>query len=255
MPVMQRLERFVSRYWFYRLAVAVFTAYVRLLYGLEIRGAERVPEAEDRQGRGERGLVVACNHISSWDPPVVGVSVPRQVNFMAKKELFAGAWARVLMAGLRAFPVDRSRNDIGAIKEAMRRLQEGRAIGIFAQGTRNAGDAEAFDGAAFIATRAKVPLQPAAIWREGRRFVVAFGEPIEPRGRSRDEVRATTAELMHRIDALLPARAPSIELDPGPAEPDPIDAGNTVGDAGGAPDRGGPADPARDEEAHRDPVR
>jgi 1-acyl-sn-glycerol-3-phosphate acyltransferase len=83
-------------------------------------------------------------------------------------------------------------------------LKQGKAIGIFAQGTRNLGDAEAFDGAAFLAHRACVPLMPAAIWREGRRFHVRYGVPLHPTGTSRAEIRATTAELMVRVNALLP---------------------------------------------------
>jgi 1-acyl-sn-glycerol-3-phosphate acyltransferase len=150
------------------------------------------------------GLVVASNHFSSLDPPVMGVSVPREVNFMAKKELFENRYLRALVLGLRAFPVDRSRSDLNAIRYALKRLNEGVAIGIFAQGTRNAGDVAALDGAAFLAIRAGVPLQPAAIWREGRRYHVRFGVPIQAVGRKRDEMKALTAELMARVNELLP---------------------------------------------------
>lgn len=196
--MMRWLERVVQMGWFYYAVKWIFYAFARLVFDLQIHGTEHVPAA------GKRGLVVASNHISAWDPPMLGCTMPREIHYMAKKELFEGRWFRLLILGLRAFPVDRQRNDIGAIKVALRRLRRGIAIGIFAQGTRNVGDAAAFDGAAFLAQRADVPLLPAAIWREGRRFHVRYGVPFEPLGTSRAEIHATTAELMQRVNTLLP---------------------------------------------------
>lgn len=194
------------------LAVVLFRAFTRLFFGLRIEDADRVP-------RDRRGLVVACNHFSAWDPPVVGVSVPREIHFMAKKELFASDWGALLMHGLRAFPVDRSINDIGAVKDALRQLRAGLAIGIFAQGTRNAGEKEALDGAAYLAQRAGVPLQPAAVWRDGRRFRVRFAEPIEPEGRTREQARAMTRQLMHRVNEMLPSRKQYLRIEASPEGP------------------------------------
>ena len=190
------LERLVRSDPFFWLAKHGFYWYTRLVHGLRLEGLENLP----RDG----GVVLASNHMSAWDPPVLGSSFPREINYMAKKELFESRWERLLMLGLRAFPVDRRGTDIGAIKESIRRLQKGTSIGIFAQGTRNRGHAEAFDGAAFIAQRARVPLVPAAIWRNGRTFHVRYGIPLHPEGKSRAEIKATTAEMMRRVNALLP---------------------------------------------------
>ena len=183
-------------HWFYYLAAFAVRNYARLFLGLEVYGIQNVPRSP--------GLVLASNHFSTFDPPMIGSVVPREVHFMAKKELFESQPMRWLAVHLLAFPVDRGKSDMRAIKEALRYLKGGVAVGIFPQGTRNAADKDALDGAAFLAQRADVPLLPAAIWREGRNFRVAFGEPITPRGRSRDEMSALTRELMSRIDALLP---------------------------------------------------
>ncbi len=206
MAAMRLLQRAVRGLWFFHFGRLTFLAFVRLFYGLKIEGREKVP----RTG----GLVVAANHTNGLDPPVLGVSVPREINFMAKKELFENRWLGLLLSGLRAYPVDREANDIGAIKESLRRIRGGRALGIFAQGTRSDGAAAALDGAAFLAQRASVPLIPAAIWREGRRFHVRFGDPLGPVGRSRDEIRALTNELMHRVNGLLPGSEPAAEIEP-----------------------------------------
>lgn len=190
------LERVFDPRWFQAFAIAVFGWYARVFRGLRVTGAELVPR--------EGPLVVACNHFSSWDPPVVGVAIPRPLDFMAKVELFSSPLSSAFLNGLGAFPVDRSRNDIGAIKEALRRLRAGRAIGVFIQGTRNAGDAEALDGAAFLALSGGAPVTPAAVWLEGRSFRVAFGEPIRPTGKGREAAKAVTAEAARRIALLLP---------------------------------------------------
>lgn len=183
--------------WFYLIAAFMVRNYARVFLGLRVEGLEHVPR--------EGGLIVAGNHISSFDPPLIGSLVPREIHFMAKRELFDKQPMRWLSEHLLAFPVDRSKSDTKAIKEALRFLRAGLAIGIFPQGTRNTGDAEAFDGAAFLAQRAGVPLQPVAIWREGRAFRVRFGEAIAPVGRSKSEMRALTDTMMARIDDLLPA--------------------------------------------------
>lgn len=183
--------------WFYYLSQFCVRNFARLVYGLDVHDAHKVPPANGQ------GLVLVSNHVSVMDPPILGSSMPRIIDYMAKKELFEGSyWFRTLILGLHAFPIDREGNAMGGIKEAIRRTRAGVAIGVFIQGTRNAGDAEALEGAAFIAQRAAVPLQPAAIWREGRRFHVRFGEPIMPLGKSREESKALTKELAKQISEL-----------------------------------------------------
>lgn len=192
------LERIFSPRYFQGLALFLFGVYARVFRGLRVTGVENVPR--------EGPVVVACNHFSAWDPPVVAVASRRPLDFMAKVELFGSELSAAFMRGLGAFPVDRSRSDVGAVKEAIRRLNAGRAVGIFIQGTRNAGDAAALDGAAFIAQSSGAPVVPAAVWLEGKRFHVTFGEPIKPEGKGREAVRALTSETARRIAELLPDR-------------------------------------------------
>jgi 1-acyl-sn-glycerol-3-phosphate acyltransferase len=175
-----------------------FTLLIRLAFGLRIVGAEHVP----RTG----SCVIASNHLSSWDPPVVGISTPRELHFMAKRELFASRFVSWVLRQVRAFPVDRKSNDVGAIKEALRRLKAGHAVGIFFEGTRHADAKGVMGGAAFLAQRTASPLVPTAIWREGRRFVVRFDAPLHPTGTTREETDALSVELARRVRAMLPQR-------------------------------------------------
>jgi 1-acyl-sn-glycerol-3-phosphate acyltransferase len=185
----------IQRPWFYWFARSGFLIYARVVLGLRIEGTEHVP----RTG----GLVVACNHISALDPPLVAASLPRQVSFMAKQELFEKPFSRILFLAMRAYPVNRSGRDVSSIKRSLELLGAGGAIGIFIQGTRNPGEIAALNGAAFLAQRAGAPLQPTAVWREGRRFHVRFGPVLQSAegGLSRD---ALTQELTAAINELLP---------------------------------------------------
>ena len=188
----------LRRLWFYYLASFVVRNYARIFRRLRVEGLELVPKGEGR------GLIIAGNHISSFDPPLIGSIVPREIHFMAKRELFEKQPLRWVVEHLMAFPIDRNKGDTKGIKEALRFLKNGVAIGIFPQGTRNAGDAAALDGAAFLAQRANVPLQPVAIYYEQGNLRVRFGEPFYPQGKSREEMAQLTQSLMQRIGDLIP---------------------------------------------------
>ena len=190
----------LRRLWFYYLASYVVRNYARLFRGLEVEGLDLIPRDETR------GLIIAGNHISNFDPPLIGSLVPREIHFMAKRELFERQPLRWVSLHLMAFPIDRAKGDTKGIKEALRLLRGGVAVGIFPQGTRNTGDAAAHGGAAFLAQRADVPLQPVALWHERGRLRVRFGEPFYPAGRSRGEMRELTETLMARINAMLPGK-------------------------------------------------
>lgn len=196
---METITKWVQGKWFFDLAVFVFRFYAIIFHGLKVWGRENVPH--------DRGVILAANHISSLDPPTLGATFTREVRFMAKKELFENRYLRALYLGLRAFPVDREKSDMSAIKYALRSLKEGVGIGVFVQGTRFRQDEGAFSGAAFLASRANVPIVPTAIWREGRKFRVHYGEPLEVLGSSKDDLEATTRLIMERINALLPENA------------------------------------------------
>jgi 1-acyl-sn-glycerol-3-phosphate acyltransferase len=196
---METITKWVQGKWFYDLAVFVIRLCAIIFYGLKVEGQDNVPH--------DRGVILAANHISSLDPPILGSTFPREVRFMAKKELFENRYSRALYSGLRAFPVDREKSDMSALKYALRTLKEGVGVGIFVQGTRFRKDEGAFSGAAFLASRTDVPIVPTAIWREGRNYRVQYGEPITVLGSSKDALAETTRLVMHRINDMLPDTA------------------------------------------------
>jgi 1-acyl-sn-glycerol-3-phosphate acyltransferase len=146
-------------------------------------------------------LVVASNHRSYLDPPLIGSWFPRPVYWMAKQELFKYPLLGPAITALHAFPVNRDAADIGSIKRALRILQNGGAVGIFPEGTRNvSGEAKPKSGAVVLASTARCALVPVGVartelaWRRFRRahVEIRIGAPMQLQGSAR---KATKAEI------------------------------------------------------------
>ena len=175
----------------------------RIFWRFRIRGTEHVP----LQG----GLIVAANHISYFDPPAVGCALPRQLTYMAKSELFDIPVFGKLIGALGAYPINRGRGDIGAIKRSVALLREGHAIAMFPEGTRNfEGKSGAQAGVALLASLSGAPIVPAyvggtdAVARLAP-ITVTFGAPIaveRSQKASRDDLVKITDEVMARIRGL-----------------------------------------------------
>ena len=172
---------------------------------MEVTGREKVPLTGP--------LVVAANHLSYVDPVALGCACPRPIAYMAKIELFRIPVLGPMIAAFGAYPVERGKGDIAAIKASLRQLAEGRAIGIFPEGTRNlAGDARVQTGVALLATLGDAPVLPAFV-RGGDRakrlgkLQVAFGDPIRLGDRqggkaSREDLAKWADMIMARIRVL-----------------------------------------------------
>ena len=183
-----------------------------LLYGLfrlRSTGKENIPEG---------GCVLACNHLSSFDPWPLGMPLwPRTgLRIMAKSELY---WfpLSMIVDGAGAFPVHRGQQDTVAIETAVELAREGHVVARFPEGTRRVKglmkkrEARPRSGAARIALEAGVPLVPAAVKGTDnlRRFAklrVAYGAPVDIedlRGKEIAEAaQEATARLMARITEL-----------------------------------------------------
>ena len=101
---------------------------VKLVAPLRVYGAERVPL--------EGGLVVASNHFSWIDPPVLGAAIPRTLYFMAKVEAHRVPGLGQLMRSFGAFSVRRGESDREAVRTMRQIVRDGHALGLFVEGTR-----------------------------------------------------------------------------------------------------------------------
>ncbi len=187
----------------YKLVAFTIRSILSINGGVVVKGKENIPP--------EGGVLIAANHISYLDPPLVGSVTPRRVTFMARKGLFdipVIGW----MIKSAAFPVDRERTRPSTIKETVRRLKGGEIIVIFPEGRRSdTGELmEAKRGVGMIVSLSRVPVVPALIvgsdralpvdakWLKRARIMVEFGKPIEYTSIA-DSEKASSQELQEKI--------------------------------------------------------
>ncbi|MDD5038216.1 MAG: lysophospholipid acyltransferase family protein [Dehalococcoidales bacterium] len=184
-----------------------------LLTRCQVRGRENIPV----QGP----LLVVANHLSSVDPPLVGVILRRKAIFMAKKELFHPALMGYFFSSVGAFPVHRGRLDREALRHAEGVLAEGKTLVMFPEGMRspNGRLLTAFPGSAMVALHNGVSILPIGISGTGElkgftwclrrpRITVNIGTPFHlppVKGKiSKEQLTERTNFIMGHIAELLP---------------------------------------------------
>ncbi|ANU10653.1 1-acyl-sn-glycerol-3-phosphate acyltransferase [Planococcus antarcticus DSM 14505] len=172
------------------------------LYRFEVIGAENFPK--------EGGILLCSNHIHALDPPVVGMTAPRTVHFMAKEELFKAPILGPLLPKVNAFPVKRGMSDREALRTALKILKSGEVVGLFPEGTRSTDGVlkKGLSGAGFFALRGNADVMPCAIigpYKAFRKVRVIYGEPIrmEPFREQKASVDEVTEAIMFSIQKIL----------------------------------------------------
>lgn len=154
------------------------------LFDATYYGVENVPASG--------GAIIAANHQSFLDPPLIGTPLDRPVSYMAKSELFENPYFGWFIRNLHAFPVRQGKGDRAAIIETVDRLKSGHLLNMYPEGSRSEdGKIARFEsGVSLIIRRAEVPVVPAAIegsfgaWPKGqglfrpRPVKVMYGRPM-----------------------------------------------------------------------------
>lgn len=181
--------------------ICIIKLFVKLVYRVKITGADNLNI--------DGGYVFTANHRSIWDVIVLFAAIDKELNFMAKAELFENKIFAYVLKKFGAFPVKRNANDIGAVKQAFQILNSGQILGIFPQGTRSAELKvdEAKAGAVLLASRCQKPVVPVAITGEykfGHKLNIVIGEPVyfESKKLSQDELNNNTVVVMNKIKEL-----------------------------------------------------
>ncbi len=220
-PPLNRFERIHGTRWYraiFRLACVVVRLIVMRYARVTVRGAENMPK--------DGPVIVASNHLHNADPTLVAFSIPRDIHYMGKKELWKVPVFGLLIEFFGTFPIDRGSPDRAALRYAESILKRGWVLGMFPEGSRASSGMieQVLPGAAFVAIRTGVPILPVAITgtqilpldaksakrgdkRRGRgQVTVAVGKPFhltaEP-GRKLDSKTATD-EIMRHIAVMLP---------------------------------------------------
>ncbi len=148
-----------------------------IVYRREITGLENLPK--------NGSYILAANHQSYADPPLVGSCIKKKIYYIAKKELFRIPVFGWLIKKMNAFPVDRELADAGALKNALKILQSGNILLVFPEGTRyKPGKIRKLkNGAAMLSIASNSPVVPVAIVNSDKLFKfkklkVKFGLPM-----------------------------------------------------------------------------
>jgi 1-acyl-sn-glycerol-3-phosphate acyltransferase len=180
----------------------------------EVAGLENLPETG--------GYIVAANHASHLDPPIVGMFLPRQVSFFARKTLWKPGIASWWLTTVGTIPVDRDGGmSIDAIKRVLHTLSHDKVVIVFPEGTRSlTGELQPpRPGVGLIACRAHVPVVPARVFgsfeafgkrgslRLGTPVSVVYGRPLTPSeydhpDDGRERYARTAARIMEAINRI-----------------------------------------------------
>ncbi len=195
---------------FYRMSQAILRCAARIIYGYEAEGVGNVPRCGP--------FLLAANHKSYLDPPLVGATLPREMRYFAKKELFVVPLFGSLIRWYGAVPVHRSGFDRRAVETALEILKRGEGLLVFPEGTRirRSGWGEPKTGVGMLAVRSGAPVIPVLLrstWEPERSLVrriplrIRYGRPLRfppagpgPGGRRLYEEAA--AAIMATIEAM-----------------------------------------------------
>ena len=197
------------RQFFYTILRPIVRLIMKIKYDLSYEGLENVPK--------DGGNILASNHRSYADPVFIAMGVRVPISYMAKEELFKqNIFFTWLIKTFGAFPVSRGAGDLGVIDTSVEKLESGRNLVIFPEGTRSKDGklGKGKTGVALIAAVAMTKVVPVAINFEGeklekrKKIVVRFGKPIDPKelgvtGTTTGDLKIIKREIMDSISKLL----------------------------------------------------
>jgi cytidylate kinase len=191
---------------FYMKAHKIFAAPIRFFSGTKTYGKENIPK--------EGGFLLCANHIAVRDVLLIGATCPRQIKFVAKKELFSIPILSSIIKALGAVKLDRGGNDVAAIRKSIEVVENGDIVSIFPQGHRypavDPSKTPIKSGAGMVAYRSGCDVIPVFIKTKGNKYgifkktEIIYGKPIKNsdfgfvNGGS-DEYKSATSIIFNQI--------------------------------------------------------
>jgi len=190
---------------FYRCSQRLVKWVAQRYFPIHVVGIEWMPS--------KGGFLLAGNHLSFLDPPLIGSFIPRPIHFLMNEKFFAKPILHSLATALGALPVQGPKEQ-SSLRQSLRLLRQGEVVGIFPEGQRvNPGEqSPAAPGLGFLSRVGKVPVVPLQIsgtdqsmprgasWP--RRFPVdiRLGKPIPPPSSRKEEISFAQHVLKEVLD-------------------------------------------------------
>lgn len=173
-------------HWLYHVVRTVVVAFCRVFWRETVEGLEHVPA--------EGPFVLAPVHRSNVDTPLAAIVTRRRLCYMGKEAVWKYKWVGRFLSALGGFPVRRETVDREALRRCLAVLERGEPLVVFPEGRRREGPVvqDLFEGAAYLAIRAQVPIVPVGIggsdraMPKGARMLrpvkvhVVVGPPLQP---------------------------------------------------------------------------
>jgi 1-acyl-sn-glycerol-3-phosphate acyltransferase len=196
---------------FYRFARFLVAVITRSYTRMAIVGREHIPATGP--------FVLAPVHRSYVDTPIAGCLTTRRLRFMGKDSMWKVRWVGWVLSALGAIPVTRGTADREALRRSVELLESGEPMVLFPEGERKEGPViqPLFDGAVYVALKARVPIVPVGIagservMPKGARFIfpkkvhVVIGAPIVPEAGDLPEGSRVPRAVLAQQSALLHA--------------------------------------------------
>lgn len=173
---------------------------VLILFPTVIKGKKNIP----KKGK----MILCCNHQSNMDLPLIATRMRRRYKYLAKKELFSTRFKSWLFRVMGAYPIDRGKPDLKAVKNTLNFLKEEKAVCIFPEGTRLTSDEhnELKGGVAMFALKTDSPIVPCFIIKKPRPFIfnkIIIGKPFKFSDFEEFKDRKIDKELIERATEIL----------------------------------------------------
>jgi 1-acyl-sn-glycerol-3-phosphate acyltransferase len=181
----------------YQIVRKLVYIWLHMRFRIKIEGSHNIPEGS---------CILAMNHVSNWDPLLVGVHTPRKMFIMAKEELFRFKPFAWLITEMGSFPVKRGNADLKSLKHTLKLIQQGHIFSIFIEGTRSkTGEMqEPKKGIGFLVGKSKAPVIPTYIYgvsgKWGSKAGVIFGEPVQIESAEYEEIASEVARAISNLE-------------------------------------------------------
>ena len=189
------------------ICLIILWPFITILWPTRVINKKRLPKAK------KQNVIIACNHTSNADLPIVAVKFFKKFTYLGKAELFKNKFLGWLLRKFDVIPVDRTRADLGAIKKVFAAINKKRHVCVCPQGTRSKPgeiDASAVkDGIALFALRTGTPVLPMVIVKKPKLFrfnKIVVGDLIFPdmaRAKDKEYSEEFTKMVIGKMNELL----------------------------------------------------